>query len=72
MIEILAKGTPPLIPLPRVTYEHAMKLEAIGIAQTTSREPETGEKAHQIVPQKSLQYWNIVMIKLFHIVQLLY
>jgi hypothetical protein len=37
-----------------------MKQEALGIAQTTSRVPETAEKAHQILPQKSLQFWNIV------------
>jgi hypothetical protein len=60
VIERLANGAPPLIPLPRVTFEQAMKLEALGIAQTTSRVPETAEKAHQIVPQKSLQFWNIV------------
>jgi hypothetical protein len=65
VIDILAKGTPPLIPLPRVTFEQAMKLEAVGIAQTTSRVPETAEKAHQIVPQKSLHYWNIVYDKAF-------
>jgi len=60
VIEILAKGTPPLIPLPRVTFEQAMKQEALGTAQTTSRIPDTAEKAQQIVPQKSLQFWNIV------------
>lgn len=60
VIDTLAIGVPPLISLPRVTFEQAMKLEALGIAQTTSRVPVTAQLAHKIVPQKSLQYWNRV------------